>query len=89
MYVLRLRAIDLHNTLARLMDRIRVGGMRLIGVSAKLQCDERSHESVWDVLLRIDAEDADNVERLATAAQRILGTDQIVMQIEHDHRLRH
>jgi Tfp pilus assembly protein PilN len=67
MHFLELRADDVHAVLGRLMDRIRVSGLRLVVVEASLDQDG------YAVTVGVRTEDIGAMERLANVMRNVAG----------------
>lgn len=71
MFVLEMRADDVHAVLGRLMDMVRMAGIPLAGIEATAGMDD------YAIRLRLGTEDREAVERLARRAGGIHGADGI------------
>ena len=67
MHFLELRADDVHGVLCRLMDKIRVSGLRLVVVEASLDQDG------YAVTVGVGTEDISAMERLANVMRSVAG----------------
>lgn len=67
MHFLELRADDVHGVLGRLMDKIRVSGLRLVVVQASLDQDG------YAVTVGVGTEDISAMERLANVMRNVAG----------------
>ena len=79
MFVLELRANDIHAALGRLLDQTRVAGLRLAAVNAQAEAGE------YRVRASIDVGDREIVDRLARRVGTMIG----VAAIEVSHECRH
>ena len=79
MFVLELRANDIHAALGRLLDQTRVAGLRLAAVNAQAEAGE------YRVRASIDVDDREIVDRLARRVGTMIG----VAAIEVSSKCRH
>ena len=71
MFVLELRASDVHAVLGRLLDQTRVAGLKLMAVNARAEAGE------YRIRASIDASDREVADRLARRVATIVGVNAI------------
>lgn len=67
MFILELRASDLYSVLGRLLDHVRVAGLRLAAVSAWADAGEYKIRAI------VDANDPEPIDRLARRVAKMVG----------------
>jgi acetolactate synthase regulatory subunit len=80
-FVLELRANDVHAALGRLLDQTRVAGLRLAAVNAQAEAGE------YRVRASIDVGDREIVDRLARRVGTMIGVAAIEVSRECGHAI--
>jgi hypothetical protein len=78
-FVLELHANDMHSVLGRLLDQIRVAGLKLTAVSAW------ADGSGYKIRATLDASDRDIVDKLARRLGTMIGVSALDVQRECSH----